>query len=110
ERARARRATVADRSTADHPTGGQVNERRSNDRRRGSRPLLAGAVIVAGAVAGVGDRASAATVATFASGVLTMVGDGADNTITFSRNAAWAILVNNGAIAVVGGSPTVANT
>ena len=87
-----------------------MNARRNHDRRRAWRPLLAGTVIAAGAVAGVGSRASAATVATFASGVLTVVGDGADNTIVFSRNAAGAILVNNGAIAVVGGSPTVANT
>ena len=62
-----------------------MNARRSNDRRRVSRPLLAGTVIVACAVAGVGARASAATVATFASGVLTVVGDGADNNIAFSR-------------------------
>ena len=75
-----------------------------------SRPLLAATVIAAGAVAGVGGRASAAPVATFVSGVLTVVGDGADNSIAFSRNAAGAILVNNGAIAVTGGSPTVANT
>ena len=39
-----------------------------------------------------------------------LVGDGADNAITISRNAAGAILVNNGAIAIGGGTPTVANT
>lgn len=45
-----------------------------------------------------------------ASSVLSVFGDGADNTITVSRNAAGNILVNDGAIAVSGGTPTVANT
>src|SRR6266545_5110754 len=43
-------------------------------------------------------------------GVLTVLGDNLDNTITPSRNAADTILVNGGAVAVVGGTPTVANT
>jgi Ca2+-binding RTX toxin-like protein len=43
-------------------------------------------------------------------GVLTEFGDAADNTITTSRDAAGQILVNGGAVAVVGGTPTVANT
>jgi len=43
-------------------------------------------------------------------GVLSVLGDGLDNTITVSRNAAGTILVNGGAVAVVGGTPTVANT
>src|SRR6266545_6736392 len=43
-------------------------------------------------------------------GVLTVSGDNLDNTITTSRNAAGTILVNGGAVAVVGGTPTVANT
>ena len=43
-------------------------------------------------------------------GVLTVLGDSLDNTITVSRNAAGAILVNSGAVAIVGGVPTVANT
>ncbi len=54
--------------------------------------------------------ASAATVGTFAGGVLTVRGDGADNAITISRDAAGAISINGGAVAVVGGTPTVANT
>ena len=33
-----------------------------------------------------------------------------DNNIALSRNAAGQILVNGGAVAVVGGTPTVANT
>ncbi len=44
------------------------------------------------------------------SGVLSVFGDGADNTIAVSRNAAGNILVNGGAIAIAGGTPTVANT
>lgn len=44
------------------------------------------------------------------SSVLSVFGDSADNTITVSRNAAGNILINDGAIAVTGGTPTVANT
>ena len=44
------------------------------------------------------------------SGVLSVFGDGADNTITVSRNAAGNILVNGGAVPIGGGTPTVANT
>ena len=54
--------------------------------------------------------ASAATTATFNAGQLSVVGDGAGNTITVSRDAAGKILVNGGAITVSGGTPTVANT
>ncbi len=45
-----------------------------------------------------------------ASGLLSVLGDTLDNTATASRNAAGAILVNGGAVAVTGGTPTVANT
>ena len=41
---------------------------------------------------------------------LSVFGDGAKNTVTLSRDAAGQILVNGGAVAVVGGTPTVANT
>ena len=51
-----------------------------------------------------------AITATFANGVLTEIGDNLDNTITTSRNAAGTILVNGGAVAVQGGTATVANT
>jgi Ca2+-binding RTX toxin-like protein len=44
------------------------------------------------------------------SGVLTVFGDSLDNNITLSRNAAGQILVNGGAVAVTGGTATVANT
>jgi Ca2+-binding RTX toxin-like protein len=43
-------------------------------------------------------------------GSLLIGGDALDNAITTSRNAAGAILVNGGAVAVQGGTPTVANT
>lgn len=43
-------------------------------------------------------------------GILTIMGDSQPNTITVSRNAAGAILVNGGALAISGGTPTVANT
>ena len=57
-------------------------------------------------------RLMPAVTATFTpgSGTLTVFGDAANNTIAISRNAAGAILVNGGAVAVAGGTPTVANT
>jgi Ca2+-binding RTX toxin-like protein len=44
------------------------------------------------------------------SGVLSVFGDQQDNNIVVSRNAAGSILVNGGAVSIVGGAPTVANT
>jgi Ca2+-binding RTX toxin-like protein len=84
---------------------------RSTGRRAGLR-LLAG-IVVAAAVAGAASRpANAAVTASFtsSSGTLTVFGDSLNNSITISRNAAGLILVNGGAVSVVGGSPTVANT
>jgi Ca2+-binding RTX toxin-like protein len=43
-------------------------------------------------------------------GLLSAFGNGADNTITFSRDAAGKILLNNGANKILGGTPTIANT
>ncbi len=43
-------------------------------------------------------------------GILTVLGDGLNNTIEVSRDAAGTILVNGGAVAIQGGTPTVANT
>ena len=43
-------------------------------------------------------------------GVLRVVGDAADNTITVSRDALGALLVNGGTVVVRGGTPNVANT
>jgi Ca2+-binding RTX toxin-like protein len=57
-------------------------------------------------------RVLPAVTATFsaAQGVLSVTGDANDNTIAVSRNAAGSILVNNGAVSVLGGRATVANT
>lgn len=47
---------------------------------------------------------------TVSAGLLSVFGDELDNTVAISRNAAGLILVNGGAVPVVGGTPTVANT
>ena len=78
--------------------------------RRAARRLLAGTVLAAGVAAATSAPASAATTATFNAGVLSVTGDNGANAIVVSRNAAGRILVNGGAIAVAGGTPTVANT
>ncbi len=51
-----------------------------------------------------------AVTGTFVNGIVTTFGDNLDNTITFSRNAAGQILINGGAVQVLGGTATVANT
>jgi Ca2+-binding RTX toxin-like protein len=58
------------------------------------------------------ERIAPAVTASFSprAGLLTVFGDALNNTITVSRNAAGTILVNGGAVAVLGGTPTVANT
>jgi len=53
--------------------------------------------------------AQAAVTASFTNGVLSVSGDNLDNNIAVSRNAAGQILINGGAVAVAGGTPTVAN-
>jgi len=85
---------------------------RNNTWRRAARRLLAGTVLAAGLLAATSVPANAATTATFSagSGQLTVIGDSLDNSITISRDAAGELLVNGGAVAVVGGTPTVANT
>ena len=45
-----------------------------------------------------------------ATGTLTVFGDALNNNIVISRNAAGQILVNGGAVTIIGGSATVANT
>ena len=75
-----------------------------------ARRLFAGSILAAGLVAATAAPASAATTATFSNGVLSVNGDSLANTIQVSRNAAGNILVNNGAVSVAGGTPTVANT
>jgi Ca2+-binding RTX toxin-like protein len=42
-------------------------------------------------------------------GALTVMGDSLDNTIEVSRNTAGQLLVNGGAVNIIGGTPTVAN-
>ncbi len=81
-----------------------------NQGRRAARRLLTGSVLAAGLLAATTASAQAATTASFSAGVLTVTGDSLDNTTTISRNAAGNILVNGGAVSVVGGTPTVANT
>ncbi|MCI0534479.1 MAG: hypothetical protein L0Z50_04560, partial [Verrucomicrobiales bacterium] len=43
-------------------------------------------------------------------GVLTIFGDDLDNVVVVKRNAAGALRINNGAVPISGGVPTVANT
>jgi Ca2+-binding RTX toxin-like protein len=43
-------------------------------------------------------------------GILSLFADANDNTVAVSRNAAGTILANGGAVPILGGSPTVANT
>ncbi len=81
-----------------------------NPRRSIGRGMLAGTVLVAGFAAVSTASASAAVTATFSNGTLSVTGDALDNNIQLSRNAAGQILVNGGAVAVIGGTPTVANT
>src|SRR5215203_6248248 len=90
--------------------GDTMNLRHDNAWRRRARRLLAGAVLSAGVLAATSVPANAATTATFSAGQLSVSGDAANNTIAISRDAAGKILVNGGAVAVVGGTPTVANT
>ena len=78
--------------------------------RRRTRRLLAGIVIGAAFFGAASQPANAAVTASFKNGTLTVSGDSLDNSITINRNAAGAILLNNGAVAVAGGTPTVANT
>jgi Ca2+-binding RTX toxin-like protein len=53
-----------------------------------------------------------ATTATFSAGpgLLEEFGDAANNSIVTSRDGTGRILVNNGAVPIVGGTPTIANT
>ena len=45
-----------------------------------------------------------------AAGILSEIGDSVDNTIVTSRDAAGQLFVNGGAVPIVGGQATVANT
>jgi Ca2+-binding RTX toxin-like protein len=83
---------------------------RTHAQRRATRRLLLGIAIGATSVLATAAPASAAVTASFANGVLNVNGDALGNNIAVSRNAAGQLLVNGGAVAVVGGTPTVANT
>ena len=65
--------------------------------------MLAGTVLAAGAIAASSAPAHAAVAASFSNGVLTVTGDSLDNNVTVSRNAAGAILVDDGVVAIVSG-------
>jgi Ca2+-binding RTX toxin-like protein len=82
----------------------------TNNWRRTALRLLTGVALAAAAFGATSKPANAATTGTFNNGVLTVSGDNAANNIAISRDAAGRILVNGGAVAVVGGTPTVANT
>lgn len=58
------------------------------------------------------ERAMASVSALFSpsTGVLSVFGDQQNNTIDISRNAAGAILINDGAVVISGGSASIANT
>jgi Ca2+-binding RTX toxin-like protein len=60
----------------------------------------------------LGERILPAVTASFipSAGILSVLGDAQDNTIVVSRDAAGRILVNGGAVAIQGGTATVANT
>jgi Ca2+-binding RTX toxin-like protein len=74
------------------------------------RRMLAGGVLAAGVLGATTASAQAAVTASFSAGVLTVNGDALNNSIAVSRNAAGQILVNGGAVTVLGGTATVANT
>lgn len=77
-----------------------------------ARHALTAAALTAGLFAATAGTANAAVVASFSptAGQLSVFGDNLDNSITVSRDAAGKILVNGGAVAVLGGTSTVANT
>jgi Ca2+-binding RTX toxin-like protein len=89
---------------------GIVTARRATDWRRAGRRLAIAGVLGVGAAVAASVPANAATTASFANGVLTVIGDNAANSVEIGRNAAGTILVNGGAVPVNGGTPSVANT
>jgi Ca2+-binding RTX toxin-like protein len=86
-----------------------MDSSRTKDRRPSARRMLAGTALAVGLIAATTGEANAATTATFNAGTLTVAGDSLDNSIAISRDAAGKLLVNGGAIAVAGGTPTVVN-
>ncbi|TAK77282.1 MAG: calcium-binding protein [Aquabacterium sp.] len=60
--------------------------------------------------AAIGEPVASAVTGTFSNGTVTVFGDNLDNDTTVSRDAAGRLLVNGGAVALQGGTATVANT
>jgi Ca2+-binding RTX toxin-like protein len=91
------------------PTDASAPRRR---RTKTARRLLAASVLAGGLLAGSSAAANAAVTASFSPGAgqLTVIADNLNNNVTLSRDAAGKILVNGGAVSVLGGTPTVANT
>src|SRR6478752_1891752 len=77
----------------------------SKDRRRKRRDRAAARFF---ALESLDERVMPVVTAKFSAGVLTVVGDRKSNTITVSSNAAGRLVVNNGAVKVQGGRPTIA--
>jgi Ca2+-binding RTX toxin-like protein len=82
-------------------------------------PTVAGALVRVAFFDAAGGRATAVLPvgvnvevisAVFVGGVLTVTGDNNDNTISVSRDAAGNILVNDGAVTIMGGVATTNNT
>jgi len=72
--------------------------------------LMAATVATTGAGMALVAPASAATIANFSKGILTISGDAAPNTIVVSRDAAGHLRVNGGAVRIRGGQATTGNT
>jgi Ca2+-binding RTX toxin-like protein len=86
--------------------------RRQSTRVSGTKPKSIWSGRFCPSLESLGDRIVPAVTATFnpPAHVLNVFGDSAANTITISRDAAGRILVNGGAVPVIGVPPTVANT
>jgi Ca2+-binding RTX toxin-like protein len=65
---------------------------------------------LAAQAAAAGEVSILAVTGSFTNGTLSTFGDSLDNNIVVSRDAAGRLLLNGGAVAVTGGTPTVANT
>lgn len=87
-----------------------MKARHSYSVRRTTRRLLTAIALGVVVFVAASPAANAAAKASFSAGVLTVVGDAAVNPIVISRDLAGRILVNNQAVPVSGGAPTVANT
>ena len=88
--------------------------RHNGGRRRKAGSLVIGGLMSTGAMGLVtatsAGSAHASNGAVFSLGILTVLGDAQDNNLAISRDAAGKILVNGGSVAILGGTPTVANT